>query len=257
MPTRPKKPTSLTQEHHEELLNEGPDEARLIQVSADLDDYKQEVRQYKEAKRLRQGCIDLLIWYWEEWLPAVAGVEFWGVNTRLEKLPVDKILLGEKKIVLINGATEGFGLLQYENSRDRWLQTFEWKDHNKGKRPPQYNRKKPETHIFKSKWSDDQQGKGSGWANEAYEVFVRRQNEIKAFRAEEAKNGNPRMKFARKLVCEKNNVGVDATPKPRRAVPPLDQAKEDQREVVDMFVMDDDDDEEEDILANVSNVFKC
>ena len=117
-PTRPKKPTSLTQEHHEDLLNEGPDEARLIQVSSDLDNCKEEIRQYKKAKVLRQACVDLLIWYWDKWLPAVAGVEFWGVNTRLEKLPVDKILLGEKKIVLINGATEGFGLLQYENSQD-------------------------------------------------------------------------------------------------------------------------------------------
>ena len=89
---------------------------------------------------------------------------------------------------------------------------------NPGKKnPPQCGQKKPDTHIFKAKWSDYSHGQGSGWDPEAYSVFNRRMEAIKAFREEEAANGFPRMKEAQKLIRAYNEIPEGQNSHPSRA----------------------------------------
>ena len=70
-----------------------------------------------------------LIWYYDCWLPAIAGNLYWGEKYRHYKLETDKIPMGKdkKERSLCSAADVAFGLLTYENCRDRWLAIFEMK----------------------------------------------------------------------------------------------------------------------------------
>jgi len=73
-----------------------------------------------------------LIWYYDCWLPAIVGNLYWGEKYRHYKLETDKIPMGKdkKERCLCSTADVAFGLLTYENCRDRWLATFELKKKN-------------------------------------------------------------------------------------------------------------------------------
>ena len=108
---------------------------------------------------------------------------------------------GKDKAILTT-ATEAFSLLQYENSRARWIAIFEWKakPENKGKKVPNYNSKKPETAKFKGKWSDYAHGQGSGWDPKALKVFNKRRKDIIEFRREDKEHDYARLKEARDMI---------------------------------------------------------
>ena len=163
--------------------------------------YKASMQEYKALKQKIKCNETILTWYLDEWLPTVVGLDWWKPSIRCYRLPTDKSKVNNKTKVYVTKTTEAFGLLQFENSRERWLETFKWKKANPHlKRAPQYSTKKPETHIFKSKWSDDTLGKGSGWNKEAYKVFMIRVKHVGDFRAVEVQHGSPKMCFGRLLV---------------------------------------------------------
>ena len=53
---------------------------------------------------------------------------------------------------------------------------------------------------MKAKWSDEVQGKGSGWDREAYQVYYERMREVIAWREEEKDTGYKRWTVARTLA---------------------------------------------------------
>jgi hypothetical protein len=211
-PAKPSRPDDLDDEAEQDEIAEYNENTKY---------YKEEMATYKRLKLAKTHKETMLTWYLDEWLPTVVGVDWWGLKARCYHLPTDKFKVNRKNKVCITKTTEGFGLLQFENSRQRWLETFKWKDANpKAKRPPQYSKKKTETHIFKSKWSDDNHGKGSGWAKEAYRVFMDRVKHVGEFRENEEQSGSPKMSYGRLLVKRANNVHEDETcaPSKRRKV---------------------------------------
>ena len=167
----------------------------------------------KKAYQAYQRKVKLLVWWWDSYLPMVVGVDCWGPNTRLYKLPIDTFddENGKTK-VFVTKAGEAFGLIQFENSRERWIKIFQWKDANPTlKNPPQYSSKKSETLPFKAKWSDHTHGQGTGWDPAAYEVYNERLRMVIAFREQEKADGNPKMKRGLELVKEAHNIPLTQT----------------------------------------------
>ena len=132
-------------------------------------------------------------WYVEEYLPMAAGVQWFGPTIRPYFLPSDLIDMpsGEKK-VCVTITSEAYGLLVYENCRDKWLEIFKWRDlqpKSKKNKPPTYTPSDPATHKFKAKWSDSNIGQNTGWNTDAYTRFAVIMEHIKAFRLQDEANG--------------------------------------------------------------------
>ena len=217
-PEKPVQPDPI--EEDEDRSTEDTDELIREQNLA-VGAYNQVLAEYRNLKKLHHSKELMLTWYLDEWLPNVVGIDWWGPLCRPYNMPTDKFMVAQKTKTCITKTTEAFGLLQFENSRERWLATFVWKEANpKAKRPPQYSKKKPVTHIFKSKWSDESHGKGSGWDKKAYKVFMERVKQVGEFRDNESKTGSPRMTYGKVLVKRAHGVDEHATgpPSKRRKV---------------------------------------
>jgi len=78
---------------------------------------------------------ETLIWYYDCWLTAVVGKVYWGEKYRHYKLETDKVPMGKdkKERSLCSAADVAFGLLTYDNCRDRWIAMFELKKRDPGK----------------------------------------------------------------------------------------------------------------------------
>lgn len=81
---------------------------------------------------------NILIWYVDRWLPIVIGSEYWDENNRHYKLPTDKCKITmrdgtEEERVLCTISSEAFGLLVYDNCRDKWANIMKLKAQNPGK----------------------------------------------------------------------------------------------------------------------------
>ena len=95
-------------------------------------------------------------------------------------------------------------MLQHENCRGRWENTFKYQAENPGQKVPVYSSKNPETNDFKAKWSDDNQGRGSGWHQDAFIVLAQRCKDVKAWREEEKRTAYQRWGAARTLCIHLN-----------------------------------------------------
>ena len=76
----------------------------------------------------------ILLWYQDRWLPIAIGLEYWDDKNRHYDLPTDKVKLRDgKDWVLCAATSEAFGLMVYDNCRDKWEEIFKLKHGNKGK----------------------------------------------------------------------------------------------------------------------------
>lgn len=82
-------------------------------------------------KKIQEWCTD-------RYLPVAAGSEYWSDNIRHFKLPTETCKIStrngpveEKALVTIS--SEGFGLLTYDNCRDKWNNIMKLKAENPGK----------------------------------------------------------------------------------------------------------------------------
>ncbi len=78
------------------------------------------------------------LWYTDRWLPIVIGAEYWDESNRHYKLPTDDCTIRkrdgtEETKVLCTIGSEGFGLLIYDNCRDKWTNIMKLKAQNPGK----------------------------------------------------------------------------------------------------------------------------
>jgi len=63
----------------------------------------------------------MLLWYQDHWLPISIGLECWDDKNRHCDLPTDKVKLKDgKDWVLCAATSEAFGLMVYDNCRDKW-----------------------------------------------------------------------------------------------------------------------------------------
>jgi hypothetical protein len=127
---------------------------------------------------------------------------------------------GRKVIVTIT--SEAFGFLLYENCRNKWIQIFKWKDQNpksnkKSKPPPQYNKNKPETHLFKAKWSDNCTGQAMGWHPDAFVSYNGYIQCVKMARELDLQAGGLIMLRARAMIREAHGyIEEEAQPARKR-----------------------------------------
>jgi len=81
---------------------------KVIYGTSELDLDKPENKTQKE----------LVLWYYDRYLPIVAGNTFYGESIRHYKIPVEKAaIVGTTTKVLVTISSEAFGLLSYENCR--------------------------------------------------------------------------------------------------------------------------------------------
>jgi hypothetical protein len=165
-----------------------------IQEILDLSPKTLNEPKYKKAK-------ELLLWYYDEWLPAILPREFWREDIRHYKLLTDTVEIAGKQKVLVTVASEAFGLLMWENCHDKWVNYFELKDKD-GDKAPVPTGKHPEAHKHQAKWSDGNSGqvKYGGWKDEAYDFFEKLKGQLKEWRKVEEENGKPAQKFAFDLM---------------------------------------------------------
>ena len=167
----------------------------------------------EQQKKAYNRKIVVLIWYLDAWLPNVVLPIWWGPTIRVHKLMIDTTdVLGEIK-VLMTVTSEGFGLLQFENSRNKWIEIFKWKKINGSrKKAPQYSKNKhEETKQFKAKWSESKNGQCSGWDTVAYSTFNQRKDHIRKFREEDAADDYKRMKFGQSLIKAAREIAQNVT----------------------------------------------
>lgn len=77
----------------------------------------------------------VLVWYRDRYLKDVVGSEYWDENRRHYKLETDKIPIGKnnKPAVCCTAVSVAFGLMNYANCRDKWVEIFELKRQSAGK----------------------------------------------------------------------------------------------------------------------------
>ena len=85
---------------------------------------KEKYKKDKAKYDAYQHKYDLKLWYINLYLTAAAGAEFWGPKIKPYKLPTDNYKDGDTLKMHVPAAAEAFGLVQFENSRARWLACF-------------------------------------------------------------------------------------------------------------------------------------
>lgn len=188
-----------------------------------------------EVKAKYQQDVELLSWYVETWLPKVVDFASYPDNVRPHyRLSSLTNVAGEQK-VRVTITREAYGLLQFENSRERWLACYKFeqtapKVKGKKQQAPQYNSQKPETNRFKSKWSDYKAGQCSAWDPVAYQTFEQRKQHIKNHRAADEANGFKAEKFAMKLSKIAQGIKDEEAPPARSAGGKRSRASDDDDE---------------------------
>ena len=159
-----------------------------------------------EEKKAYADSMERFEWYVDKYLPRTCGNEFFGPTVRPCKMVSDKILIEGTEYICVNVLTEAFGQVQYENSREKWLATFEWKKQHKfsnNKKVPQYNKNDASTNKFKAKWSDSKEGQGTKWdAPLANQTLMMRKDTISKWRKNDKETGYIAQKMAMQ-ICRK------------------------------------------------------
>jgi hypothetical protein len=148
---------------------------------------------------------ELFLWYYDAWLPAILPREFWREDIRFYRLLTDACEIAGKQKVLVTVASEAFGLLMWENCRNKWVNYFKLKDEDPTAQVP--SGKHEDAKLHQAKWSDGSSGqvKYGGWKDEAYGVFEELKKEVKEWRKVEEEHGKPAQKYAYDLMREVHN----------------------------------------------------
>lgn len=150
----------------------------------------------------------LVIWYYDRFLPVVAGHKYFGDKMKLQHIPGDLVDIFDKKRVLIPITTEAFGILNVDNCYDRWVNTCEWKKDDPKRKIP---KKGADAAQFAAKYTDSKVGqvKFGGWSPDAYTKFQELIDTIQEARKKDEADGWKRQKYARELVRKVSNTLED------------------------------------------------
>ena len=145
-------------------------------MKAALDKYKKDLARYRTYlanKHSYDAAIELCVWKYEKFLPALCPSKLFGANMIAYYLPGDPIQVNTGstivEMVCVPYKTEAFGLLMWENCLERYKALHKYEKAHPGKAHPTYNPKKLDALQFKARWSDYGSGKGqvSQWDEEA------------------------------------------------------------------------------------------
>ena len=138
-----------------------------------------------------------LTWYVEQWLPRCVDDKWYGVGHRPHERLSNLVTVDNGKRERVSATREGYGYTQFENSREVWLNKFEWDDDQKkskkktgmkAKSAPNYSHKNHEaTKKFKAKWSDYGAGQQSKWDPNVYAELQLKIDKVEAWRKEDKK----------------------------------------------------------------------
>lgn len=167
---------------------------------------------------------NLLIWYYDRYLPAAARKEYWGDDVRYYKLYTDKINLKGKQKVLVTISSEAFGLLQLRNCAKKWKNIFVLKE-NDAKAEIPSKKDNPETIKYKAEWTDPKIGqvKYGGWHPEAVEYMNNTVAFLKKLREDDAADNNKKAEYYKEILRVKNEIKSDAPGKKRKKKKSLDE----------------------------------
>lgn len=174
--------------------------------------------EYEAKKALKE-------WYYDEYLPMVAGNNTYGKSIRYYSTPVDKVTLvvkgvkGKKRVVAVTIPSEAFGLLIFENCRDKWLAVMNLRKDDKKKEIPDFDKEDASTHKYHiTKWSDGKTGQvtGGGWKAAAFTKFNQLMVAIDKIRKEDKANGWEEMKEAKAIIRAKNSITAPVKSNKRR-----------------------------------------
>lgn len=159
--------------------------------------------------------VELLLWYVDIYLPAAAGETNFGNSKRRYYKIVDKAEIKGKQRVLVESASEAFGLLLLENCYKKWDALCKEKAKNARFKVPKYNKDDPTTHMFHdTKFSEVHGGQGKGWSDKGRAAFEKYKQAIKDFRAKDKKVGWKIHQFCLDLIRKEH--GITATEPPGR-----------------------------------------
>lgn len=220
----------LTELYHK--LNELPTTEQILQILAMSPD-DLEKPENASLKTIQE-------WYTDCWLPIVVGSEYWDESNCHYKLPTDECSIKKKdgteeKKVLCTISSEGFGLLVYDNCRDKWQNIFTLKAENPGKFhkicqnsplnlsnlrvfsllictgadiPRRGDAAKP----YLAKWTLTKEGqkKYGGWKEAGMDCFGSLQDALEEIRKKDADADRAKQKYCMKIVRALHKIPDDA-----------------------------------------------
>ena len=143
--------------HQKILVKHGRAMAQYTHNRAKREEYLRLKKEYG-TKKIVCG------WLYDNFFVAccVGGEKHFGLLVRPYNYPDAKVMVKGEERVCITRASQAFGLVMYQNCRLRWESIFKFKKipANKKVSVPAYNKDKPDTFMYKAKWSVGQ-GKGS------------------------------------------------------------------------------------------------
>ena len=161
---------------------------------------------------------ELLLWYYTTYLPSASdGDANFGGEIPFFYLPTDRMWLNKKERIRVESASEAFGLLVFENCREKWKVDCQvMKDTGK---KPVYKKKDPSTHKWKdldklTVWTQASGGRGQGWKQDAVVPFNNYMKYIQNFRAEDSAKKYAFLKQIQQWAREKHGI-TDSAPTQR------------------------------------------
>ena len=204
----------------------------------DAADAEKEQCQVDKARYDRKKTI--FVWYLNEWLPWAAGLEHWGPEIRIQKLPTDTILLatGEEK-VCVTCASEAYGLAVFENCHKKWKAGIPYMLENNKRSIPEWKKKKVETHKFYCKWTSKREGLRGGWSDDGIKAFNAYIAHIQAFRKADEEKDKVIQKLGRKFIREALEWDLDdGEPSSKRQKTGSDGTEGPEPEPISIVVLD-------------------
>lgn len=161
----------------------------------------------------------LLLWYFDRWMPAVAGKLYWTQKVRYYKKLTDTMFIGAggDESVCVSSASEAFGLLILENCSEKWLHTFNLRKGNPSAKLPTEG---AEAEKYHAKYTDNKRGgiKFGGWNPEGLERFQTIVEAVRQLRqADNKKDEIERVQsHALQLMRDAHDIKQETSKKKRR-----------------------------------------
>ena len=158
----------------------------------------------------------LMVWYYDKWLPIVAGKEWWGRDIRYYKRPIDNVDVNGVSKVAVTVTSEAFGLLVLENCWSKWRAIIAWHEKHPGVPVPT---SKPQNEPFQAKWSLSRNGQVQfgGWHPDAFEAFDKYITEVEFMRDTDKASNYGCMDLARKYMRAARDIKEDSPGKKSRS----------------------------------------
>ena len=161
-----------------------------------------------------KSCV---LWYFDRWLPAVAGSDWWSAKQRYYHILTHKVAVGGEQKVLVTSSSEAFGILVMDNCHSKWMAEFELRKDDPKAKIPKPKKGESENDAFRAKYTESKNGqvKFGGWSSDAFEVFEKYIDTIQKTRDADAQNENNQQKFVMDLMRKHHDI-VEVAPNSRK-----------------------------------------